>query len=1147
MGLSKRLRGLAARAPRFRSLAAVGVNTRRLLRTGGIAALTYGQAVTGVAPATLLRQRRLAAALAAPATGTNGQDLDLALILADGSEKGRADPAFDAHLMPIGKWAEGGWGEWLPRRAMTATVAKLSAKLTQVRSIWQHVRGPAAAMIASAWRLGWHIVSATELVTDAGRTLHLDLDPPAVVKAECVAAVKRWRYLAVCRKFPHLGLPEDSHGLMLKPLWRLLDPKGKWPAGWSANQAGGLTSAVANRQWCQDRGWVAGWANHDRCMLCVHANMARRLANDARCEPCEPDTPMVPARPRQCKELEEQLSEQLPPPPLLRNGDGRSTSATLTVPPRPTEGMDSDEQLRRRLPPPPPSPMPHAPPAPRDAPGGDGSGADLPPVRPPHSSAHAHEAVEHGNEPPGDFADQPTAEDIDSAPVGTLQHRVCDCPQLSADRSQWGPDLLNDLLQRGEAVPQLMRAALSSGLYPVPRLNLQPHLVPPPDGTFRWVYRRGELQTLSGRIYTDASRINDSHPDVVRLGWAVVAVDDDHVVTAIASGTPPDYITDIPAAEAWALFQATTFAELGSVILSDCKPCVDGIHSGRKVACAANRPLARVMNLIFDNKGLLPDAAFVWMPSHTSAAAVGRTFLGNGQALTAHDRDTNAIADTEAKLAAAAYAVDPEVLGELDAYALAVRQAYEWLGHVTYLANHRPPPARRDSEASRVAANLGRSLHVSTPRLRPPRGGARAARTQSEAQAASAARAQQWASRAASSTTATAATLRGNEDQGAGILLRKHQRMRSGTITWCRVCGAYAEKHGVGLAKHCPGPVADDGWSGGRAQQLRALLKCRHPKLGHRLPAPLPERLWVQQAQLERQAAAEGSGRLVGDEAALQSSLMGRRQLRLRAKLARRREGRPEPLVTTAAEAGDDPSDRGLAAQAQANKLIAAIRGSPPTKRRRSGPRAGGWGTAKPSESAGLPAYRPPVASSGQTGGNEEASHGTPWRDAFRVHRAGMRGGTTVRGDGGGKTAAAAAAARLAATFGKRRGIVVQAAPRIAAAAVRDREPPVRRTGSAAPKSTTKRRKLSVAAGGERGGTSSPMEQQPACFPGPLAASRSAARVRPSSPAARDAGGESPRPAGRQPAGPSLAAGSFALRSPGASLRRCRSGACACR
>ena len=162
---------------------------------------------------------------------------------------------------------------------------------------------------------------------------------------------------------------------------------------------------------------------------------------------------------------------------------------------------------------------------------------------------------------------------------------------------------MNGSIERVEDIPQLLRAAISTGLYPMPKLNLQPHLLPPPDGTFRWIYRKDETQSLSRRIYTDASRINDSHPDVVRLGWAVVAVGDDHAVAAIARGTPLSYITDIPAAEAWRLFQATTFAELGSVIHSDCKPYVDGIHSGRKAGCAANRPLARVMDLIFDNKG----------------------------------------------------------------------------------------------------------------------------------------------------------------------------------------------------------------------------------------------------------------------------------------------------------------------------------------------------------------------------------------------------------------------------------------------------------------------------------------------------------------------------------------------------------------
>ena len=142
-------------------------------------------------------------------------------------------------------------------------------------------------MIATARRLGWHVVSASELVTDCGKTLHLDLDFPAVVKAECVAAVKRWRSWAVFRKYPHLGPPEDSHGLWVKPLWRLLDTKFKHPAEWTANQIGGLTSAFAGRQWCQDRGWVAGWAEHDTCKMCVHANMLRRLQSEPDvCQPC---------------------------------------------------------------------------------------------------------------------------------------------------------------------------------------------------------------------------------------------------------------------------------------------------------------------------------------------------------------------------------------------------------------------------------------------------------------------------------------------------------------------------------------------------------------------------------------------------------------------------------------------------------------------------------------------------------------------------------------------------------------------------------------------------------------------------------------------------------------------------------------------
>ena len=76
--------------------------------------MTYGQAILGVSPSSLLSQRRAVAAAAAPASGIGGQNHDLALILADGSDDGRLDPAFEAHAGTIGQWALAIWERWLP-------------------------------------------------------------------------------------------------------------------------------------------------------------------------------------------------------------------------------------------------------------------------------------------------------------------------------------------------------------------------------------------------------------------------------------------------------------------------------------------------------------------------------------------------------------------------------------------------------------------------------------------------------------------------------------------------------------------------------------------------------------------------------------------------------------------------------------------------------------------------------------------------------------------------------------------------------------------------------------------------------------------------------------------------------------------------
>ena len=73
-----------------------------------------------------------------------------------------------------------------------------------------------------------------------------------------------------------------------------------------------------------------------------------------------------------------------------------------------------------------------------------------------------------------------------------------------------------------------------------------------------------DLPSSSGEVYTDSSRMCNGHPDTIRLGWAFVAVNENNVGTAIARGTPPSFVEDIPAAEAWALYQATTFASLGT-------------------------------------------------------------------------------------------------------------------------------------------------------------------------------------------------------------------------------------------------------------------------------------------------------------------------------------------------------------------------------------------------------------------------------------------------------------------------------------------------------------------------------------------------------------------------------------------------------
>lgn len=148
----------------------------------------------GVASSLLHCQRRCAAAVAAPANGLAGQELDVALILADGGPKGKADPAFPAHIATICPWAMAVFEQWMPMSHWARAIA--TAKLVLVKSVvpWLKVRGAAAAFVASGARLGWVVRDAATCITDLEQLLSLTLDPPAVIRVDVEESVRRWHW-----------------------------------------------------------------------------------------------------------------------------------------------------------------------------------------------------------------------------------------------------------------------------------------------------------------------------------------------------------------------------------------------------------------------------------------------------------------------------------------------------------------------------------------------------------------------------------------------------------------------------------------------------------------------------------------------------------------------------------------------------------------------------------------------------------------------------------------------------------------------------------------------------------------------------------------------------------------------------------------
>ena len=116
------------------------------------------------------------------------------MMIADGSKRGKADPAFVALTDVISHWARAVWNTWLPIADLQASLNDARTRFTAAAQPWRIVYGPAAALVCTHLRLNWTIRSATQLTTDQGRLLDLASDPPVVVARQSDAAVGRWKW-----------------------------------------------------------------------------------------------------------------------------------------------------------------------------------------------------------------------------------------------------------------------------------------------------------------------------------------------------------------------------------------------------------------------------------------------------------------------------------------------------------------------------------------------------------------------------------------------------------------------------------------------------------------------------------------------------------------------------------------------------------------------------------------------------------------------------------------------------------------------------------------------------------------------------------------------------------------------------------------
>ena len=272
------------------------------------------------------------------------------------------------------------------------------------------------------------------------------------------------------------------------------------------------------------------------------------------------------------------------------------------------------------------------------------------------------------------------------AAEGTAQHRFS-CPATLPDQGWPRPNArIEHFTQRLE---QPRRSLLDTRGLLVLNLHIPERH---PTGWMHWFLCPPPDVPETATFYIDGSLLDGPSELISRCGLAICIVDEHDELLAYGHGVPPDWVRTSGAAEAWALYMVMRMSPTLPRVITDCLNLLQTLERGFKHACGPARPQARLWRLIagtFDY-AFQPEwihKRLLWMPSHSSKAAIGTAIRSDGVPITPTDWRCNRLVDALAKGAAHSQRVPPSIRFQVQDAKDALEHAAAQLGVVTKAAN----------------------------------------------------------------------------------------------------------------------------------------------------------------------------------------------------------------------------------------------------------------------------------------------------------------------------------------------------------------------------------------------------------------------------------------------------------------------------